>query len=498
MVAKYQPLPAAEAGHSKTSTIAEKACTPATLFILAFLISISQNQPSFGFGYAYHYDLKGVTHSGDGDTLQYSFWQVVQSLRSDGTMVLATSLLLWSGIFPFIKLFLVAFVDFLGKNRERSPGPKWRIVSFLSKLSFFDVWIVALTLLFVRIDIKKRQNIYLKGTLISRKLRVDAWAQAAALKGVYFFAGALVINQFLFHFVLQRAMYGNHPAMATLHAKAPLQLTPLLQRSSPSKFDPFITMLSIFSVVGLLMGLVLPFAHLDLDVHVELNKAGLVNEHIDMGVDETYSIITAMRLIGRGTHHVGRGNPILAAITFAFVVVAPLLQAACSSALWLCGMSPKGQRAFAGVIDVLSVVAAADCFGVVAFLMVWQLPIAFTTIKEATEYAILVIQPLAGLYIFTISGLMGTISSYWIHHVYMVTVQDEAQNAISADVEVGKAIGKAMIAHSSSESDSDNPPIKSDASIGIDDLESGLALGAAVQNGAQKTNMPAIEDRGDG
>ena len=375
MVAKYQPLPAAEAGHSRSSTNAEKACTPATLLILACLIMILHNQSSFGFDYAYQYDLKGVTHSGDGDSFQYSFWQVVQSLKSDSTMVLAASLLIWSGIFPFIKLFLRAFVDCRGKRRDSPPGPKWRIISFMSKLSFFDVWIVALSLLFVRIDIKKRQNIYLKGTLLSRKLRIDAWAQAAALKGVYFFAGALIINQFLFHFVLQRAMYGKHPTMTMLHAKTPLQLTSLLQRSISSKFHPVISVMSILSVVGLLMGLVLPFVHLDLGVHIELDKAGLVNEHIDMEVDETYSFITATRLIGRGTHHVGSGNPILAAITFAFVfvVVAPLLQAACSSALWLCGMSPKGQRAFAGVIDVLSVVATGDCFGIVASLMVWQL-----------------------------------------------------------------------------------------------------------------------------
>ena len=117
-----------------------------------------------------------------------------------------------------------------------------------------------------------------------------------------------------------------------------------------------------------------------------------------------------------------------------------------------------------------------------------QLPIAFASIAEATEYATLVLQPLAGLYIFTISGLLSTVSSYWIHHVYMITVQDEAKNAITADVEVGKAIGKAMIAHSSSESDSDGPPIKSDASVGIDDLEAGLALGSAVQDEAHEPN----------
>jgi hypothetical protein len=395
--------------------------------------------------------------------------------------VLAVALLLWSGIFPFLKLLLTAFVDRLGKNRDNPPGSRWRLVSFLSKLSFIDVWIVALTVLFVRLDLKKRQSIYLRGTLLSRKLRIEAWAQAEALRGVYFFAMALVINQFLFHFVLQRAMYGQHLVTVQFDAMAPLQLKPLMHRSLHSKFDTAISVCSLFSVAGLMIGSAIPFVHMDLDVHIELVQAGLVNEHVDMGLHETYSVVTAASQIGTVTHHIGRGNAALAALTFAFVVIAPLLQCVCTSALWFCPLSAKGQRAFAGIIDVLSVVAAADCFGVVASLMVWQLPLAFASIEEATQYASLSVTPLFGLYLFTLAGFMGTISSYWVHHKYMVTIRDEAAEAAAAaagasaaDVQMGHAIAKALISRTDSGSD------KADVSVGIDDLESGLALGSAL------------------
>ena len=283
-------------------------------------------------------------------------------------------------------------------------------------------------MLVVRIDINSHSKIHAT-SFITRKLKLKIWTQAVALKGCFFFAAALISSQFIGHYVIHRALNGATirryaEVEQTIYATAPLNS--LMRRSKGCKLP--ITILIIASLAGLLLGICLPFLHLEYAFKLHINQ-WLVNEQISEYIVETYNILTAAVTMSE-VNHIGGENVGLSILTLAFVVVAPLLRALFSLLLWIMPMRAGMQRAFAGVIDYLSVVAAADVFGVSAFIMIWQLPKIYSNMEEAAEYMTLSMNSCAGLHIFTAFGFLETFVSKAIHERYMQVIREESEGAL--------------------------------------------------------------------
>ena len=102
-------------------------------------------QQAFETRYEYFYEVKNIKEGGEGETYSFNLWKGVDELRNGGAPILAMAVLMWSGIFPYIKLLLIGIVDCLGRNPNTPPSRAWGILSVLAKWSFLDIWIVAIT-----------------------------------------------------------------------------------------------------------------------------------------------------------------------------------------------------------------------------------------------------------------------------------------------------------------------------------------------------------------
>ena len=113
---------------------------------------------------------------GDGKTYAYNMWGGVQQLWTEGAAPLAICVLLWSGIFPYCKLGVISYLDCCTQSRQKPLSNSIRLLSVIAKWSFLDVWIVAITVLCVRIEIYKEQTLLNLG-----KVRNNSFIMVAEL-----------------------------------------------------------------------------------------------------------------------------------------------------------------------------------------------------------------------------------------------------------------------------------------------------------------------------
>jgi hypothetical protein len=198
-----------------------------------------------------------------------------------------------------------------------------------------------------------------------------------------------------------------------------------------------ISVCSFLSLVGMFIGLLLPFLHLEYHFDVDVHQQFLIDEHIDADIIETYSIIDAIWTMGTPNHIRGE-NYGMTYLMLAFVAAAPILRSLCGVVLWFVPLKPNIQGMLASIIDTRSVVAAADVFSATAFLMIWQLPKLFANMKEAAEYMVLTLEPRTGLFFFAVFGLMDTFFSNLISSKYM---EAAANLPAGADPKTEKAEG---------------------------------------------------------
>jgi hypothetical protein len=347
---------------------------------------------------------------------------VFLQLWEGGAPALAIIVVIWSGFFPYLKLFLIGVVDYRSWSSEQSVSPQWKVLSVLAKWSFLDMWIVAMTVLCVRINIDQHQMIHSWG--MSKKLFLQIWTQAVALPGCFFFAWALIFSQFLGHFVIDRALH--HELMQAIDAAdRTLHAEPLMRRVQSSQAELTAMTVSCATVViALLAGLCLPFLHLEYHLNVDIHQQWIIDEHISSDIVETYSVFSAIGAIAV-PNHIGGENAGMSLFVFFFVAFAPLLRSTCCCLLWLMPMREDIQRMVATVISWASVVAAAEVFGVTAFLMTWQLPKLFSNMEEAAEYMYLQLTPLVGLFVLTIAGFMDTVLAKAVHTQFISVLKRE-------------------------------------------------------------------------
>lgn len=110
---------------------------------------------------------------------KYVFWSTEHSLLStvevlirDGQHFLGFTVLLFSIVFPVLKLLYLLLVSTLPASEIQRMSRRLRALEWLGKWSMHDVLVLALTIFFI-----KSQGVY----------------DAASLTGVYFFTGAVVL-----------------------------------------------------------------------------------------------------------------------------------------------------------------------------------------------------------------------------------------------------------------------------------------------------------------
>eukprot|EP00614_Pseudopedinella_elastica_P017616 CAMPEP_0172649880 /NCGR_PEP_ID=MMETSP1068-20121228/242014_1 /TAXON_ID=35684 /ORGANISM="Pseudopedinella elastica, Strain CCMP716" /LENGTH=530 /DNA_ID=CAMNT_0013464241 /DNA_START=78 /DNA_END=1670 /DNA_ORIENTATION=- len=401
-----------------------RVSAPVLIVLIASLILISQLQLAFATRYQYEYDLEDLKDGGEGETYAYNLWLGATELWEGGAPLLAVIVVMWSGIFPYVKLLLMGFVDVMSWSSPTVQiSPRWAVLSVLAKWSFLDIWVVALTILCIRIDIDKHQTMH--SWVFTRDLYLKIWTQAVALPGCFFFAFALVCSQFLGHFVIQRARQCGAPKNSQASDPACIE-KPLLHRVEDGQGSNVITVCSIVSFAGLYIGLLSPFLHLEYHLNIDIHQQFLIDEHVSAEIIETYNVFSAAGKCAM-PNHIGAENLGISLLMLAFVAAAPLVRSACCILLWFVPLRDDFQRALAQTIELTSVVAAAEVFGVAALVMTWQLPMLFENMEEAAEYIYLELTPCIGMFILTPMGFLDTYVSGVIHAQYIEVLKIEQQ-----------------------------------------------------------------------
>ncbi|MEQ1613999.1 MAG: paraquat-inducible protein A [Hyphomicrobiaceae bacterium] len=165
---------------------------------------------------------------------KYVFWSTEHSLIStvralirDGQYFLGGTVLVFSIIFPVLKLLYLLLVSTLPNLEIKRQGRRLRALEWLGKWSMHDVLVLALTIFFI-----KSQGIY----------------DAASLSGVYFFTAAVMLMILSYAWLRQD---GSEAALAP--ENEPVKDAPI------SVFRNFgLSFLIILATVFFALGIILP------------------------------------------------------------------------------------------------------------------------------------------------------------------------------------------------------------------------------------------------
>ncbi|MGH6816090.1 MAG: paraquat-inducible protein A [Hyphomicrobiaceae bacterium] len=181
---------------------------------------------------------------------QYVFWTTEHSLITavrvlihDGHMFLGLAVLVFSIVFPVVKLLYLLLIASLSEADIVRLRRRLSALAWLGKWSMHDVLVLALTVFFI-----KSQGIY----------------DAASLTGVYFFTAAVALM------ILAYSCLGRSPARAGPTA-APVETMP-----AASVFRNFVlSFLIIVATVSFVLGIMLPVIRFT-TVYVWTNEHSIV------------------------------------------------------------------------------------------------------------------------------------------------------------------------------------------------------------------------------
>jgi len=297
------------------------------------------------------------------------------------------------------------------------------------------VWVVAITVLCVRMDVEKEQVLLNLG-FWQETFFLQIRTQAVALKGCYAFAGALLVVQLVSHACIGRALLASDRrrvdrGTSLVAAEHPLFAAPplksLMQREGTGGFWHVLVTVGCFAAFfGLALGCVLPALHVEYHFGTRVKK-WIMDESIEIReVVETYSVVRgAAAMAATGTHHAGGENLGAMLLTFTLAVAAPLLRSFLAMMLWFVPTRGGAQKGLAKAMGWLGAVSQAEVFAAAVLLMAWQLPGIFEHMDESAKYVALSARPYSGLYVFGAAALVDALVGPAVHRRYHATVAAE-------------------------------------------------------------------------
>lgn len=144
---------------------------------ISLILLLGQQSNSFSIEYSIDIvKAKGVTYS-------YNLWDGLHKLHDDKLYVIYTFLLMWSGIFPYLKIAILLISVCVLKNQSRINMLQW--LGFFGKWSFADIWTIVLLSLSINLD----------GNYSILHTAVRVYLQAVALDGARVFLIGIMLSQ---------------------------------------------------------------------------------------------------------------------------------------------------------------------------------------------------------------------------------------------------------------------------------------------------------------
>lgn len=284
-------------------------------------------------------------------TTEHSLISTVSVLIQDGQTFLGFTVLIFSILFPVLKLLYLLLVSTLPASEIHRQSRRLRALEWLGKWSMHDVLVLALTIFFI-----KSQGVY----------------DAASLTGVYFFTAAVVLM------ILAYAWLRTEEAAAAVHFD--VQPEPFRPQSAFRNF--VLSFLIILATVFFALGIILPVIRFT-TVYV------WTNEH---------SIATIIYALYQNQEY------FLTVVLFAFSIFFPFLKLFYLLTLVTSpDLDPKFRAKSISTMEWLGRYSMTD-------VMVLALMIFYVNSSGYTEATVM-----PGVYFFAASALMTMLAYGWAH-----------------------------------------------------------------------------------
>lgn len=142
------------------------------------------------------------------ESYTYNVWTGSWQLLQDNAIAMACLVILWSGLWPYVKLIILGFGLVAYKDRRLPKHFEW--LSALAHWSFLDAWMVAITAVCIRFYYEGSETKSESDVLeIVVKITLELWAQAYAKTGAYCFFASIVLSQFVGFVLIAQAQTGS-------------------------------------------------------------------------------------------------------------------------------------------------------------------------------------------------------------------------------------------------------------------------------------------------
>jgi len=142
----------------------------------------------------------------NGSTFKYNLWNGIQKLLEEKLYFISILLIIYSGIWPYIKLILVLVLSFTDVASDKYRIWLLNTISTLGKWSTLDVWVVLIII--VTININGKYNVM--------GIDVDILLEVIAMKGVYIYFIGIVLSQLLSQITIHYVKSSSSPLPYTL------------------------------------------------------------------------------------------------------------------------------------------------------------------------------------------------------------------------------------------------------------------------------------------
>ena len=142
----------------------------------------------------------------NGSTFKYNLWNGIQKLIEEKLYFISILLIIYSGIWPYIKLILVLVLSFTDVASDKYRIWLLNTISTLGKWSTLDVWVVLIII--VTININGKYNVM--------GIDVDILLEVIAMKGVYIYFIGIVLSQLLSQIAIHYVKSSSSPLPYTL------------------------------------------------------------------------------------------------------------------------------------------------------------------------------------------------------------------------------------------------------------------------------------------
>ena len=142
----------------------------------------------------------------NGSTFKYNLWNGIQKLLEEKLYFISILLIIYSGIWPYIKLILVLVLSFTDVASDKYRIWLLNTISTLGKWSTLDVWVVLIII--VTININGKYNVM--------GIDVDILLEVIAMKGVYIYFIGIVLSQLLSQITIHYVKSSSSPLPNTL------------------------------------------------------------------------------------------------------------------------------------------------------------------------------------------------------------------------------------------------------------------------------------------